>query len=119
MASALPKLLRLQDASTGRTIAYLQPDEKERCGQEWSATWSASSARRTFDESLRLNIITPSRMDVLTPDGVRQATASQKPDADTTPEKPATTSSPSTLRPIRKSDSEPSLIAQANHDEPS
>ena len=90
----LPKLLRLQDASTGRTIAYLQPDEKNDVIKLVS-NLVGIVGEKTFDESLRLNIITPTRMDVLTPEGMRQASsATPKSDSDSTPEKPAAADQP-------------------------
>jgi hypothetical protein len=62
----LPKLLRLQDGGTGRTLAYLQPDEKYEL-VNLIGNFVGIVGDKTYDETLRLNIISPRRIDILTP----------------------------------------------------
>ena len=66
--SRLPRLLRLQESSTGRTIAYLQPNNDidliSMVGQLIGIVGDKS-----FDPGLRLNIVQPRRIDLLTPQG--------------------------------------------------
>jgi hypothetical protein len=71
----LPKLLRVQDAATNRTIAYLQPDEKYEL-VNLVGNLVGIVGEKNYDESLRLNIITPKRIDILTPDKNAAAAAS-------------------------------------------
>lgn len=61
----LPKLLRLQDAATGRTIAYLQPDDEYKM-VNLIGNLVGIKGEKTYDGSLRLNIIEPQHVDVLT-----------------------------------------------------
>ena len=68
----LPKLLRLQDAATGRTIAYLKPDEKYQM-VNLIGNLIGIIGDKTYDEQLRLNIINPRRVDLLTPEEDQQA----------------------------------------------
>ncbi|MCZ6543418.1 MAG: hypothetical protein O6768_07100 [Planctomycetota bacterium] len=62
----LPLLLRLRDPATGRTIAYLQPDERlgltDMLGQLIGIVGEES-----YDGGLRLNLVHPRRIDVLAP----------------------------------------------------
>jgi hypothetical protein len=67
----LPKLLRLQDAATGRTIAYLKPDEKYQM-VNLIGNLIGIIGDKTYDEQLRLNIINPRRVDLLTPEEDQQ-----------------------------------------------
>ncbi|MCI0365217.1 MAG: hypothetical protein L0219_15205 [Phycisphaerales bacterium] len=67
---SLPRLLRIQDAASGRTIAYLQPDEQMEL-VNLIGTLVGVVGERNYDETLRLNIITPGRIDSLTPDGAQ------------------------------------------------
>lgn len=69
----LPKLLRVQDATTGRTIAYLQPDEKFEL-VNLIGNLVGIIGEKNYDESMRLNIVSPSHIDILTPDGDKTAT---------------------------------------------
>jgi uncharacterized protein YraI len=62
----LPRLYRLQDPATGRTIAYLRP------GEGFNLTGMLDQmigvmGRKSYDGSVRLNIITPRRIDLLAP----------------------------------------------------
>jgi hypothetical protein len=62
----LPKLFRVQDPATGRTIAYLRPDDgfdlTEMLGQLVGIVGT-----KAYDGGLRLNTIQPKRIDLLTP----------------------------------------------------
>lgn len=64
--SRLPRLLRLQDPGTGRTIAYLRPtddfDLVNLLGQLIGVT-----GEKKYDGGLRLNLIQPERIDILAP----------------------------------------------------
>lgn len=81
----LPRLLRLQDLGTGRTIAYIQPDEAGEVIRHIDLVVGIVGPRR-YDEVLRLNVITPQRIDVLTaqPQGPQTAYTDgpQRPAAD-------------------------------------
>ena len=70
---SLPKLLRLQDASSGRTVAYLQPDEQYQV-VNLIGNLVGVVGEKTYDGSLRLNIVEPRRIDLLMPEQ-RQAGA--------------------------------------------
>lgn len=65
----LPNLIRLQDAGTGRTLAYIyvknDPALLSMVGQIVGIV-----GEKTYDGDLRLNIIEPDRIDLLTPQGV-------------------------------------------------
>jgi hypothetical protein len=83
----LPKLLRLQDAATGRTIAYLEPDEKYQM-VNLIGNLVGIIGEKNYDEPLRLNIVNPRRVDILTPDEDQQtataepmASAAEQPDS--------------------------------------
>jgi hypothetical protein len=66
--SRLPRLLRLQESSTGRTIAYLQPNNDiDLVGMVGQIIGIVGD--KNFDPGLRLNIIAPRRIDLLTPQG--------------------------------------------------
>jgi hypothetical protein len=60
----LPRLLRLEDTGTNRTVAYIEPDAKidlfPMIGHLIGVV-----GEREYDGSLRLNIITPQRVDIL------------------------------------------------------
>jgi len=62
----LPKLFRVQDPATSRTIAYLRPDDgfdlTEMLGQLVGIVGT-----KAYDGGLRLNTIQPKRIDLLTP----------------------------------------------------
>jgi len=73
----LPKLLRLQDPASGRTVAYLQPDEQYEL-INLIGNLVGIVGDKTFDESMRLNIIAPHRIDVLTPES-REAAVKTEP----------------------------------------
>jgi hypothetical protein len=63
----LPMLLRLQDPGTSRTIAYLRPDgEHDLLGLIGQLVGIVGS--RDYDGGLRLNVIRPERVDILTGD---------------------------------------------------
>jgi hypothetical protein len=64
---SLPKLLRLQDPATNRTIAYLKPDEEFKL-VNLIGNLVGVVGEKTYDGSLRLNIIEPKRTDVLQPE---------------------------------------------------
>lgn len=66
--TTLPKLFRLQDASTGRTVAYLKPDAEYALASRIDVIVGIVGDK-TYDESLRLNMITPRRIDVLSASG--------------------------------------------------
>lgn len=68
----LPKLLRLQDAATGRTIAYLQPDEEYQV-VNLIGNLVGIVGEKHYDGGMRLNIVEPKRIDLLLPEE-RQAT---------------------------------------------
>jgi len=65
--TSLPKLFRLQDPATGRTIAYLKPDGDYALANRIDIIVGIVGDK-VYDESLRLNIITPRRIDALSPD---------------------------------------------------
>lgn len=62
----LPRLLRVQDPGTGRTVAYLQPndavDTANLLGQLVGVI-----GEKEYDGSLRLNVLTARRVDLLAP----------------------------------------------------
>jgi hypothetical protein len=64
---SLPKLLRLQDASTGRTVAYLHLDEQYEAAN-LIGNLVGIVGERHYDGGLRLNIVTPKRIDLLLPE---------------------------------------------------
>jgi hypothetical protein len=62
----LPELYRIQDASTARTIAYLRPSDEFHL-EEMLGQLVGIVGKKTYDEGLRLNLIEPERIDLLTP----------------------------------------------------
>jgi hypothetical protein len=74
----LPKLLRIQDAATGRTLAYLQPDDQYKM-VNLIGNLVGIVGEKTYDGSLRLNIINPQRVDVLTTEKETQAVSAETP----------------------------------------
>ena len=62
----LPKLLRLRDPITGRTVGYLEPDEQfnfaDMLGKRIGVV-----GERTYEGGVRLNLIHPTRIDLLEP----------------------------------------------------
>jgi len=64
----LPKLYRLQETGTGRTVAYLRPDEGFDLPGMLGQLVGIVGAK-SFDEGLRLNLVQPRRIDLLTPEG--------------------------------------------------
>lgn len=63
----LPRLLRLQEATTGRTLAYLKPDDAFDLAGMLGQTIGVVG-ERSFDPGLRIDMITPRRIDLLVPD---------------------------------------------------
>lgn len=61
----LPKLLRLQDVSTGRTIAYLYPEHEDTSLLTMLGELVGIVGEKDYDGGLRLNVITPRRIDLL------------------------------------------------------
>lgn len=62
----LPRMLRLQDPGTGRTVAYVEPDD------EFNLTGMLDQligviGDKQYDETLRLNVLQPRRIDILAP----------------------------------------------------
>ena len=64
--SKLPKLYRLQEPGTGRTVAYLQPSDEAdlipMLGQLIGIV-----GEKSYDPGLRLTLVTPRRIDLLAP----------------------------------------------------
>lgn len=67
----LPRMLRLQEPGTGRTLAYISP---ERDDEEYAVDlfeligqWVGIVGEKEYDPALRLNILTPRRIDLLAP----------------------------------------------------
>jgi len=67
--SRLPKLMRLQDPATGRTIAYLKPDDEAFDLHSLLGQLIGIIGTTGYDAGLRLNVITPRRVDLLSPKG--------------------------------------------------
>jgi hypothetical protein len=65
--ASLPKLFRIQDPATGRTIAYLKPDADYTLANRIDVIVGIVGDK-VYDESLRLNIITPRRIETLSPE---------------------------------------------------
>ena len=61
---SLPELYRVQDAKSGRTIAYMKPDPEFRLVDLLGQTIGVSGEIE-YDGSLRVNILTPRHIDVL------------------------------------------------------
>ncbi len=72
----LPKLLRLQDASTGRTVCYLQPDEQYEI-VNLIGNLVGIVGEKNYDGALRLNIVEPKRIDLLTPEAHQSGVTDQ------------------------------------------
>lgn len=83
---SLPKMFRLQDPATGRTIAYLKPDTDYALTNRIDIIVGIVGDK-TYDEALRLNIITPRRIDVLSPEGKPAPTAAAVVPTDTVEDK--------------------------------
>lgn len=63
----LPRLLRLQDPGTGRTVAYLEPNEAVFELGEMLGHLIGIVGTSDYDGGLRLTLIEPDRIDLLTP----------------------------------------------------
>jgi len=63
----MPNLLRLQDPGTGRTVAYLQPDQEDLPLAEMVGQLIGIVGTREYDGGLRITLITPTRVDLLSP----------------------------------------------------
>jgi hypothetical protein len=62
----LPKLFRLQDPGTGRTVAYLRPSEQFDLESMLGRLIGVAGEKR-YDGGLRLDVIRPARIEELTP----------------------------------------------------
>ncbi len=62
----LPKLFRLRDPSTGRTVGYLRPSHKVKL-PEMLGQLIGIVGEKSYDGGLRLNVLTPRRIDMLGP----------------------------------------------------
>jgi len=60
----LPELLRLMDPATGRTIAYLQPDDEFQFAEKIGMLVGIVG-EKYYDGGLRLHVIQPKRVDLL------------------------------------------------------
>lgn len=80
----LPQLLRLQDPSTARTVAYLRLDEKYQA-VNLIGNLVGIVGDKTYDGSLRLNIIEPRRIDLLLPEASGSTTTVTVPTDQPTP----------------------------------
>jgi len=63
----LPRLLRLQDAGTGRTVAYVRMKDDDHDLASMISQIIGIVGDKTYDDVLRLNIVTPRRIDILAP----------------------------------------------------
>lgn len=63
----LPRLLRLRDPASGRTIAYLQPDENEMNLADMLGHLIGIVGKSAYDGGLRLTLVHPERIDLLAP----------------------------------------------------
>jgi hypothetical protein len=63
----MPNLLRLQDPGTGRTVAYLQPDQENLPLADMVGQLIGIVGTREYDGGLRITLITPTRVDLLSP----------------------------------------------------
>lgn len=61
----LPKLFRLRDQITGRTIGYIAPSEDFKLA-EMIGKVIGIKGERSYDGGLRLNVFTPQKIDILT-----------------------------------------------------
>lgn len=66
----LPRFLRLQDPGTGRTIAYLEPDDNYNLVSLLGHLLGVVGEKH-FDDGLRLNVVEARRIDILGPQGER------------------------------------------------
>ena len=62
----LPKLFRLRDLSTGRTVGYLRPSHQVKL-PEMLGHLIGIVGEKSYDGGLRLNVLTPRRIDMLGP----------------------------------------------------
>ena len=62
----LPKLFRLRDPGTGRTVGYLRPSHKVKL-PEMLGQLIGIVGEKSYDGGLRLNVLTPRRIDMLGP----------------------------------------------------
>ncbi len=62
----LPKMLRLQDPGTGRTVAYIEPDDSHELTGMLDQLIGVIG-EKSYDGSLRLNVLQPRRIDILAP----------------------------------------------------
>lgn len=62
----LPKLFRLRDPSTGRTVGYLRPSRQVKL-PEMLGHLIGIVGEKSYDGGLRLNVLTPRRIDMLGP----------------------------------------------------
>ncbi len=62
----LPKLFRLRDLTTGRTVGYLRPSHKVKL-PEMLGHLIGIVGEKSYDGGLRLNVLTPRRIDMLEP----------------------------------------------------
>ena len=62
----LPKLFRLRDLSTGRTVGYLRPSHQVKL-PEMLGQLIGIVGEKSYDGGLRLNVLTPRRIDMLGP----------------------------------------------------
>lgn len=63
----LPRLLRIQDPGTGRTVAYLEPNVADFKLGEMMGHLIGIVGTSNYDGGLRLTLIEPDRIDLLTP----------------------------------------------------
>lgn len=64
--ATLPLLFRLQDPASGQTVAYVVPDDSYQLST-MLGTLIGIRGERCFDDALKLDTITPSTIDYLTP----------------------------------------------------
>lgn len=62
----LPRMFRLQDPGTGRTVAYVEAGEDDGISQMLGQLIGVVGEKR-YDGALRLNILKPRRVDILAP----------------------------------------------------
>ncbi len=62
----LPKLLRLRDPGTGRTVGYVRPNLEVKL-PEMLGQLIGVVGEKSYDGGLRLNLVTPRRIDILQP----------------------------------------------------
>jgi hypothetical protein len=79
--SSLPKLFRIQDPATGRTVAYLKPDAEYTLANRVDMIVGIVGDK-VYDETLRLNIITPRRIESLSPEKTAGAPTLTEPSED-------------------------------------